>query len=166
MMTKWRVAALMALALGLAGPLGAQQDTEPQQETDVASEDAVLEDLETLLDEDTTDSYVYDPQGRRDPFRSLIRGNDAPVRTDVPPGLPGFLIDEINLQGIVRTPRGWVASIKGPDNVGYAMRVGDQLFDGEVLRITRDSVFFRKEVNDPTRIERQIEVVKKLDGSR
>lgn len=154
---------LMALLALVALPMTAQ---EPAEEA-VASEQDVIEDLENLLgDEETTDGYVYDPQGRRDPFRSLIRGSDAPVRTDVPPGIPGFLIDEINLQGIVRTPRGWVASIKGPDNVGYALRVGDQLFDGEVLRITSDSVHFRQEVNDPTRIERQTEVIRRLDDGR
>lgn len=168
MMAEPKLMALMALALMLALPVFGQQDGAAAQQDGVeaGSEDEVLEDLETLLDEDMTDTYVYDPQGRRDPFRSLIRGNDAPVRTDVPPGPPGFLIDEINLQGIVRTPRGWVASIKGPDNVGYALRVGDELFDGEVLRITADAVYFRQEVNDPTRIERQREVVKKLDESR
>ena len=79
------------------------------------------------------------------------------------PGPPGFLIDEIKLQGIVRTKQqGLVAMINGPDNKGYLIRVGDKVLDGEVVRITPSSVVFRQEVNDPTRIERFREVVKDL----
>ena len=52
--------------------------------------------------------------------------------------------------------------IKGPDNKGYLIRSGEKLFDGEVLRIERQAVVFRQEVNDPTRIERFREVVKDL----
>ena len=128
------------------------------------SDDAVLEDLQDILDEDSPDTYRYDPQGRRDPFRSLIGPARQNIdRGDAPPGLPGFLIDEIDLQGIVRTSRGYVATVKGPDNLGYSLRAGDILYDGEVLRITPDAVYFRQEVNDPTRIERQREVVKELE---
>jgi len=122
--------------------------------------------LEEILEEPTTtDTYRYDPQGRRDPFRSLI--GPAP-KTDVsqrPPGVAGFLIDEIKLQGVVKTPHGLAAMIAGPDNIGYLIRVGQKTFDGEVIRITKGSVVFRQEVNDPTRIERYREVVKELNPS-
>ena len=120
--------------------------------------------LEEILEEPTTtDTYRYDPQGRRDPFRSLI--GPAP-KTDIsqrPAGVPGFLIDEIRLQGVVKTPHGLAAMIAGPDNNGYLVRVGQKTFDGEVIRITTSSVVFRQEVNDPTRIERYREVVKELN---
>jgi Tfp pilus assembly protein PilP len=76
--------------------------------------------------------------------------------------VPGFLIDEMKLQGVVRTRQGLVAMVNGPDNKGYLIRVGDKVLDGEVIRITPSSVVFREEVNDPTRIERYREVVKDL----
>ena len=53
--------------------------------------------------------------------------------------------------------------VAGPDNNGYLIRVGQKTFDGEAIRITRNSVVFRQEVNDPTRIERYREVVKELN---
>ena len=81
---------------------------------------------------------------------------------DRAPGVPGFLIDEMKLQGVVRTKQGLVAMVNGPDNNGYLIRVGDKVLDGEVIRITQTSVVFRQEVNDPTRIERYREVVKDL----
>lgn len=119
--------------------------------------------LEEILEEPTTtDTYRYDPQGRRDPFRSLIGPTPKLEPGQRPPGVPGFLIDEMKLQGVFQTRQGLTAMINGPDNKGYLIRVGDKVLDGEVIRITRTSVVFRQEVNDPTRIERFREVVKDL----
>ena len=119
--------------------------------------------LEEILEEPTTtDTYRYDPQGRRDPFRSLIGPTPKLEPGQRPAGVPGFLIDEMKLQGVFRTRAGLTAMISGPDNKGYTIKVGDKVFDGEVVRITQTSVVFRQEVNDPTRIERYREVVKDL----
>lgn len=149
---------LVVLAALLAAPLAAQQSNpsaDPQSQ--------IEQNLEEILEEPaTTDTYRYDPQGRRDPFRSLIGPTPRVSREDAPPGPPGFMIDEIDLQGVFQTRQGLVAMIRGPDNNGYSMRVGDKVYDGEVIRITPDSIVFRQEVNDPTRIERYREVVKAL----
>ena len=119
--------------------------------------------LEEILEEPTTtDTYRYDPQGRRDPFRSLIGPTPKLEPGQRPQGVPGFLIDEMKLQGIFKTRAGLTAMVNGPDNKGYTIKVGDKVFDGEVVRITATSVVFRQEVNDPTRIERYREVVKDL----
>ena len=123
----------------------------------------VQQTLQEILEEPSSpESYHYDPQGRRDPFQSLI--GPAPKRqSGQVPGPPGFLIDEIKLQGIVKTKQqGLVAMVNGPDNKGYLIKVGDKVLDGEVIRITATSVVFRQEVNDPTRIERFREVVKDI----
>ena len=119
--------------------------------------------LEEILEEPTTtDTYRYDPQGRRDPFRSLIGPTPKLEPGQRPPGVPGFLIDELKLQGIFKTKQGLTAMVNGPDNKGYTIRVGMKVLDGEVIRITPTSIVFRQEVNDPTRIERYREVVKDL----
>ena len=60
--------------------------------------------------------------------------------------------------------QGLVAMVNGPDNKGYLVKVGDKVLDGEVIRITPNSIVFRQEVNDPTRIERFREVVKELSS--
>src|SRR5262245_18563609 len=120
--------------------------------------------LQEILEEPTSpDAYHYDPQGRRDPFQSLIGPAPKLQPGQRPPGPPGFLIDEIKLQGVVKTrQQGLIAMVNGPDNKGYLVHVGDKVLDGEVIRITATSVVFRQEVNDPTRIERFREVVKEL----
>lgn len=140
-----------APATGTAPAAGAATDTTVQKT------------LEEILEEPTTtDTYRYDPQGRRDPFRSLIGPAPQLEPGQRPAGVPGFLIDEMKLQGIFRTRTGLTAMINGPDNKGYTIRVGDKVLDGEVIRITQTSVVFRQQVNDPTRIERFREVVKDL----
>jgi Tfp pilus assembly protein PilP len=131
--------------------------------TATATDTGIQQSLQEILEEPATgETYHYDPQGRRDPFQSLI--GPAPKRTSGQvPGPPGFLIDEIKLQGIVRTrEQGLVAMVNGPDNKGYLMKVGQKVLDGEVIRMTASTVVFRQEVNDPTRIERFREVVKDL----
>ncbi|MGZ4779245.1 MAG: pilus assembly protein PilP [Thermoanaerobaculia bacterium] len=128
-----------------------------------ASSGAVQQSLQEILEEPSTgETYRYDPQGRRDPFQSLVGPAPRIQPGQRPPGVPGFLIDEMKLQGVVRTRQGLVAMVNGPDNKGYLIRVGDKVLDGEVIRITPSSVVFREEVNDPTRIERYREVVKDL----
>ncbi|HKB78975.1 MAG TPA: hypothetical protein VKH35_04600 [Thermoanaerobaculia bacterium] len=128
------------------------------------SDQNVQQSLQEILEEPSgPESYHYDPQGRRDPFRSLIGPAPKLQPGQRPPGPPGFLIDEIKLQGIIRTKQqGLIAMVNGPDNKGYLIKVGDKVLDGEVIRITNSSVVFRQEVNDPTRIEHFREVVKDL----
>jgi Tfp pilus assembly protein PilP len=132
--------------------------------TSTATETGIQQSLQEILEEPSSpDSYHYDPQGRRDPFQSLIGPAPKLAPGQRPAGLPGFLIDEIKLQGLVKTrEQGLVAMVNGPDNKGYLMKVGQKVLDGEVIRMTPSSVVFRQEVNDPTRIERFREVVKDL----
>jgi len=141
------------------------QQTSPATEQPAAAPDAnsVEKNLQEILEEPATyDTYRYDPQGRRDPFRSLIGPSPKAARENAPKGTPGFLIDEMRLQGIFRTKQGLVAMVIGPDNSGYLLKVGDKVFDGEVIRLNPNGIVFRQEVNDPTRIERFREVTKEL----
>lgn len=162
-MRKSNLALSLLLVVAIVATGVAQTPPAQTTTTDTSNTADVQQSLEEILEEPaTTDTYRYDPQGRRDPFRSLIGPKPPLDPGQRPPGVAGFLIDEMRLQGIFRTRHGLHAMISGPDNKGYPLRVGDKVFDGEVIRITRSSVTFRQEVNDPTRIERYREVVKDL----
>lgn len=161
------VAAMATLFAQSPAPAKPAAATSTTSTTSTQSEEStVQQSLQEILEEPTTpDAYHYDPKGRRDPFQSLI--GPAPVLQpgQRPAGPPGFLIDEIKLQGVVKTrQQGLVAMVNGPDNKGYLIKVGDKVLDGEVIRITPASIVFRQEVNDPTRIERYREVVKELSS--
>lgn len=156
----WKIAVLV-LAMMCAGALYAQEAAEAETAADAGIQDAFEQDLAEALEERPS-AFRYDPQGRRDPFQSLIGPRQTARSSDRPPGVPGFLIEEIDLQGIVVVWDGIVGLIKGPDNKGYSVRPGDQLYDGEIISISPGSIVFRQEVNDPTRIERHREVVMEL----
>jgi type IV pilus assembly protein PilP len=107
-------------------------------------------------------SYVYNPQGRRDPFVSLLR----PVSDTGPgkrrPGMEGFLIQEVALKGIVKDSKGYTAMLLGTDGKSYFCKVGQRLFDGQITAIDAATVTFRQEVTDPLSSVRSRDVKKTL----
>lgn len=116
--------------------------------------------------EATSPAYQYEVGGRRDPFRSLLVRNTTERSRLRPPGLGGVMIDEIDLQGTIRTKSGWMAFIRSADNRSYVLRKGQALFDGEVLDVTSTEVIFRQNVNDPTNPKPFREVTKTMGLQR
>jgi type IV pilus assembly protein PilP len=106
-------------------------------------------------------AYTYEPEGRRDPFVSLLaRGSDPTSAASRPPGVAGLLINEVIVKGIVRDRSGFIAMVQAPDNKTYIVRGGDKLMDGTVKSITADTVVFSQDVNDPLSLVKQREVRK------
>ena len=107
--------------------------------------------------------YSYDPSGRRDPFGSLLgRGGDVPVGAR-PQGLPGLLIAEVTLKGVLKAAKGdFVALLQAPDNKTYIARAGDKVFDGAVRAITSNEIVFTQDVTDPLSLVKQREVRKAI----
>ena len=107
--------------------------------------------------------FSYSPEGRRDPFISLLgRGSDTKSPGARPAGVPGLLINEVSVKGIVRNNSGFVALIQGPDNKTYVVKAGDRLMDGTVKSIVQDAVVFSQDVNDPLSLVKQKEIRKPL----
>jgi Tfp pilus assembly protein PilP len=109
-------------------------------------------------------AFSYDPAGRRDPFISLLgRGTDGTTTTTRPAGLPGVLIDEVVVRGIILDAKGYYALVTGGDRkVVYTVRTGDRLMDGIVKAVTPGEVVFSQEVNDPLLLQKQREIRKRL----
>jgi type IV pilus assembly protein PilP len=107
--------------------------------------------------------YTYDPQGRRDPFVSLIaRGSDPRGNSNRPAGLPGMLINEVSVKGILHDRSGYIGMIQGPNTKIFNVRTGDKLMDGTVKAITADAVVFSQDVNDPLSMVKQKEIRKTI----
>ena len=79
-----------------------------------------------------------------------------------PPGLKGFLIQEVALKGIVKTHKGFTAMLLGTDGKSYFVSVNDRLFDGVITYIDAATVTFRQEVTDPLSTVKSREVKKTL----
>ena len=109
--------------------------------------------------------YTYNPEGRRDPFVSLVRrGSDVPGSTPAtrPPGLAGLSVSEVSLRGTVKGRDGFVAMLQGVDNKTYLARPGDKLLDGTVRTIAADSIVLLQRVSDPLAADTMREVRKAL----
>jgi type IV pilus assembly protein PilP len=107
-------------------------------------------------------AFVYNPEGRRDPFVSLLkRATEARARQSKQPagsGIAGFLVSELALKGILQSRGDHLALVGGPDAKTYLIRVNDRLLDGTVRAITADTVVCLQDVNDPLSLTKQREV--------
>jgi Tfp pilus assembly protein PilP len=109
--------------------------------------------------------YTYNPQGRRDPFVSLLRrGSEVPRMSggNRPNGLAGLETSEVTLKGTIATQGTYVGILKGSDNKTYIVRAGDKLFDGTIRVINPESMVIAQQVTDPLSLEKQREVRKVL----
>jgi type IV pilus assembly protein PilP len=109
-------------------------------------------------------AFTYDPAGRRDPFVSLLMGG-APTRptgASRPPGLPGLLIGEVAVKGVLKSKGSFVAILQAADSKTYLAHTGDRVMDGAVKSITQDAVVFSQDVNDPLSLVKQREVRKTI----
>jgi Tfp pilus assembly protein PilP len=109
-------------------------------------------------------AYTYDPNGRRDPFVNLLlRGSDMRQSGAVrPAGLPGQLVGELTVKGVIKGKAGFVAILQASDNKTYLGRPGDRVMDGSIKSIAQDAVVFSQDVNDPLSLVKEREVRKTI----
>ena len=81
--------------------------------------------------------YYYASLGRRDPFASLVSGD---FESDGEVGLVD--VGDMKLVGIAWDEIDRFAMVEDSRGFGHALREGDQVRSGKVLRIERDSVTF------------------------
>jgi type IV pilus assembly protein PilP len=152
------VIVLLALGAGLAPRAArAQAPPQPAAKPPVVAPPAARRPAQAL----PTESYSYDPAGRRDPFVSLLnRGGDMRGPGSRPEGVAGLLINDVTVRGIVESRDRFVAMLQAPDNRTYIVHINDRLFDGSIKAITMDAIVFSQEVNDPLSLVKQREVHK------
>jgi hypothetical protein len=105
--------------------------------------------------------YSYDAAGRRDPFLSLVgRGNDPTQGGAQVAGVPGLLVNEVLVKGVIRGRSGYIAMLQASDTKTYIVRAGDRLFDATVKAISQEGVVFSQELNDPLSLEKRRDISK------
>jgi len=161
-----RTIAYVALVASLVGAAQAQ--------TSAAQPAAGSDTIQRILEQEVAPqpgAYTYNPQGRRDPFVSLLRPVGPTGPTIRPPGMQGFLIQEVALKGIVKTSGqgadsaqqpGYIAMFQGTDGKSYFVNIGQRLYDGQIVAIDAATVTFRQEVTDPLSPVRVREIKKSL----
>lgn len=163
------VFAVLVLILSFATAQKAQSST--TSATTTSSNDSgrpfmVLQSEETAKKPDQPESYdinySYDPGGRRDPFQNLLGGTSRKEH-DIPKG--ACAVNDAKVVGITRNKEGFVAIIQCSDKKARFMKVGEKLYDGEILGIEADKVTFRQDLTEETPTApglRSKEVVKRL----
>lgn len=104
---------------------------------------------------------AYVPNGRRDPFRDLLGGQE--VKETTPAGEMGQLsIDDVVLVGITKARGKFTAIINDPQGFPHFIQVGHELTDGFVLKIDESTVIFRKTRGRGVPLRKPRDIVKAL----
>ena len=161
-MTMHRMSLATAVLLALSGPAAAQGTTAAPAPAAPAPAAAAAESANPTLE---PTGFDYTPDGRRDPFVSLVRRGADTQRsgtTSRPPGLGGLETAEVTLKGTMQSRDGYVAMLQGADGKTYIVRAGDRLLDGTVRAISQNAVVILQQVSDPLSLEKQREVRKTI----
>ena len=115
--------------------------------------------------------YMYVPEGRRDPFQTLLRdvtGSEAGKKTDdinLPP-LQRVTVAELTVIGIVWGGFGYTAMLQTPDGRGYTVQRGARIGNnnGVVSAITEKAVVVEERFTDIYGKKQVREYAKPLHG--
>ena len=133
--------------------------------TKAASPAKVKADIEAKVDKPSAEKKdePIKTAGRRDPFVSPLRLQEAKAQSVVcTTGVRCLIIDQVVLKGIVKTQQGMIAMVENPAKKQYNLHEKDSVFNGQVMKITGDSLIFRENVTDSTGHQSTREVVKKV----
>ena len=103
-------------------------------------------------------------QGKRDPFSSVVQTSGEGPACGV--GKKCLVPNQVVLKGVVKGPDGMLAVVENQQRRSYFLRENDPVFNGQVVRITADSIVFREKVLDKLGHEQTREVVKRISGGR
>jgi len=117
------------------------------------------------------ESYVYNPVGKPDPFKSFIAKQEAyeKKRKKKKPRtyLETLELSQLDLIAIVISPKGNWAMVRDSKGVGHVIKKGTAIGtnEGVVYKITPDKVIIRERHMDFRGKEVVKEIVKKLHAS-
>jgi hypothetical protein len=107
--------------------------------------------------------YTYNPEGRRDPFVSLVsRGFEPSSSGKRAVGLSGLTTAELTVKGVLQSQGTYIALVMGPDGKTFNAHVNDRLADGTIRSITPQGLVIMQDVNDPLSLVKVKEVRKGL----
>jgi len=135
---------LIVMLMLFAMVVPAQQDTKATEQEAKVTDD----NTQTQL---PPGEFIYQPQGRRDPFWDLSKGEKAKTAREELEGIAGLLIDELKLEGIVFARGKYQALLSGPSNAEppFNVTIGVNVYDGVIVKIDANSVVFKKILTMP-----------------
>ncbi len=98
---------------------------------------------------------------KRDPFVSVIQKRSS-LSPTCPAGKKCLIVDQLVLKGVVKSHAGMLAVVENSQRKAYFLRENDPVFNGQVYKITGDSIIFKEKVLDRLGKESVREVVKRV----
>jgi hypothetical protein len=98
-------------------------------------------------------------QARIDRYRAQ-KAAAAAAHVAPPKPTTALLLNELQVTGVFRTPRGWAAMVEAtPIKLSYVVYPGETFFDGQLVAIEENRLVFRRDVvwNDGRR-EKSVEI--------
>lgn len=165
MTTMWRITlpllAVVLASTSLWARLPSPQTAPASQEPPPSETSAPEADADAQPPPTEPPEFTYNPEGRRDPFVSLVGRGAGALGGGTggrPAGLAGLGVAEVSLRGTLRSRDGFVAMLQGADQKTYIARVGDELLDGVVQSISLEEMVILQQVSDPLSLASQREV--------
>lgn len=117
--------------------------------------------------------YQYTPGGRRDPFVNPVPPPPVVVTGPIipairPPGLPGVLLNEAQVVGLVTSSDSAMKSvvvIRAPGPRTFFAEVGEELLDAVIKEIRSDAVIFELKPLPGREDEERVEVERQLNST-
>jgi len=106
--------------------------------------------------------FIYNSEGRRDPFKDLLAGRDVSEAVKKE-GISQMMISDIVLIGIAKVKDNFIAIINGPLGFPLQLRVGVKIADGFVLSISDSKVVFRKTKESGVPMFRSKDITKEIN---
>ena len=114
--------------------------------------------------------YVYDPLGKRDPFRSFVLDRLKELEAATKGPLEQFDLNQLNVLGVVWETNQRRALVADPSGQAYIVREGDPIGtnDGRVIRIDDNLMLVREtyvdHMGEQTMKEVEMHVRRNLEG--
>jgi Tfp pilus assembly protein PilP len=99
----------------------------------------------------------------RDPFVSIIRTDSTGGKNPCESGKKCLVPGDIVLRGIIKSPDQIIAVVENSHKKTYFLHENDPVFNGEVVKITSDSIVFREHMTDRAGRAGTREVTKQLN---
>ncbi len=130
----------------------------------VASQPTVaVEDKKNPVEPKKDEPKTYSANGRRDPFVSPVISRSM-LGSGCSTGKRCLAIDQIALQGIVKSDSGMIAVVVNALNKAYFLHENDPVFNGYVVKITGDSIIFKETIEDKMGKPFEREVTKRISA--
>jgi hypothetical protein len=101
-------------------------------------------------------------RNKRDPFVSVIQARNS-IIPSCAAGKKCLIVDQLVLKGVVKSQNGMLAVVENSQRKAYFLRENDPVFNGQVYKITGDSIIFKEKVLDKLGKESVREVVKRVN---